>query len=60
MKYVIMRGGLYLAAQGSQKSFTSKLEHARVFYTREAAEADKCGNESVCSLDFVMTHSKED
>lgn len=59
MKYVIMRSDLYLAAQGSQKSYTSKLEHARVFYTREAAEAEKCGNESICSLDFVLAHSHE-
>lgn len=36
--------GLYVALSGSKTSFTRFLEHARKFATREAAEADCCGN----------------
>ena len=34
--------GKYVAPAGSQHSYTAKLEEARQFPTREAAEADRC------------------
>ena len=37
----------YVAPPGLQSSFTNKLQNARRFSTREAAEADCCGNERV-------------
>jgi len=45
--YVLRRtkDGKYVANPGSQKSYTSKIEYARQYPTREAADGDKCGNE---------------
>lgn len=58
-KFVIKRtdqGGGFVARAGSVNSYTKKLQEARLFPTREAAEADRCpGNEIVLSLDEVWT-----
>jgi hypothetical protein len=51
--YIIKRhdqGGGYVAPAGSAKSYTRNALRARRFDTREAAEAECCGNESVVSL----------
>lgn len=40
----------YVARAGAEHSFTSKLQDARPFKTREAAEQDACGNEQVREL----------
>jgi len=49
--YVIRRtdqGGGFVAPQGSKKAYTFQRLRARIFKTREAAEADRCpGNEVV-------------
>lgn len=37
----------YVAQPGSKRSYTTRLQNARVFPTREAAQADACGNESI-------------
>lgn len=50
--YVIQRtDGKYVNRPGSRTGYTSKLEQARKFPTREAAEADRCpGNETVVDV----------
>lgn len=49
--FVIKRtdqGGGYVAAPGSRGSYTSKLQNARTFSTREAADRERCpGNEII-------------
>ena len=50
--YVIIRSdGAFVARSGSASSYTSKLQNAAVFATREAAERERCpGNERVASM----------
>lgn len=36
--------GKYVAMPGSKNSYTAKLERARLFPTREAAERERCVN----------------
>lgn len=45
--YVIKKGGYYVANPGSKNSYTNKIETARKFSTKEQAEKEKCGNETV-------------
>lgn len=54
--YVLKRNedGKYVAPAGSKSSYTTKLEKARTFPTREAAERDACGNERVLALSDIM------
>lgn len=40
--YVIKKGARYVAPAGSARSYTTRLERARIFATREAAEAERC------------------
>lgn len=65
MKYVVRlvakhdnsrhtRVGMYAARSGSQHSYTARLEDARVFSTREAAEAECCENERVIDVDDLV------
>lgn len=58
MGYVIQRtdqGGGYVARPGSRGSYTGKLQEARVYPTRQAAEADRCvENERVLSVDEAI------
>ena len=49
--------GCYVARSGSQSSYTKRLEDAKTFPTREAALADKCGNESVHSVSELLGSS---
>ena len=49
------QGGGYLAFSGSASSYTHKLENARTFHTKEAAEAECCPeNERPVRLDSIM------
>ena len=54
--YVIVRvDGQYVTPPGEEKSYTTRLEDARVFATREAAERERCvENESVVPLAAVL------
>ena len=54
--YILMRtDGAYVARPGLPASYTPKLQEARTFATREAAERERCpGNERVVSLDQAM------
>lgn len=47
--YVIKRNGdgHYVATPGSRASYTTNLQAAQKFATKEAAQASACGNESV-------------
>lgn len=50
MGYVIRRtdqGGGWVAKPGGKHSYTNKLQDARVYPTREAAEADRCPENEV-------------
>ena len=49
--------GLYVAQAGSKSSFTSSLEKARKFNSRESAQADCCGNEHPESVDAILGRS---
>lgn len=52
--YVIMKGNLFVAPAGSHKSYTSNIRKARRFSSREAAQADACGNERVVPLEQAL------
>ena len=48
--YVIRRtdqGGGYVSKPGSKRSYTKKLEAARVYPTRSEADADRCPDNEV-------------
>jgi len=48
MKFVIRKGHYYVALAGSLHSYTTKLRHARIYNSREAADADRCpDNETI-------------
>ena len=52
MRYVIRRNdGAYVAPSGQRSSYTPFLQRARTWATREAAEAECCGNERVVAVD---------
>lgn len=52
-QWVIKRheDGWYVTRPGSAKAYSPDIRKARVFPTREAAQADACGNESVVSVE---------
>jgi hypothetical protein len=56
--YVIKRtdqGEGYVTRPGSRSSYTSRLENARVFETREQAEGHRCpGNEIVVNVNDLL------
>lgn len=50
--YVIKReDGAYVSRQGSEHSYTRKLQEARPFNSRAGAEHECCSNEHVVSVD---------
>ena len=58
--YIIRRtdqGGGYVAPPGSKKAYTHQRLRARIFKTREAAEADRCVENEVVEplLDCLET-----
>jgi hypothetical protein len=46
--------GQFVTPPGSQRSYTNSLQSARIFPTREAAQQDACGNETVVPLDQLL------
>jgi hypothetical protein len=54
--YVIIRNSdkKFVARLGRTNSYTTKLVYARQFKTLNEAYYDKCGNETVVSLDDVL------
>ena len=61
MAYVIKRtdqGGGYVAPPGSEHSYTNALQRARTYPTRAAAEAERCSNEIVLSVEEAIDHGR--
>lgn len=58
--YVLRRtdqGGGYVAKPGSKGSYTKKLENARIFQTREQADAERCkGNEVIVPIRDLLSY----
>lgn len=54
--YVLQRhkDDRYVAESGTASSYTRSLERARKFPTREAAQAEKCGNETVIDVNLLL------
>ncbi len=52
--YVIKRGEQYVMPAGSARSYTTKLQNARVFVSRAAAERECCEDEVVVSVAAEM------
>jgi len=55
--YVVINkvNGRYLARRGSKSPFTNKLEYARVFSTKEKADAERCvDSEYSMSVDALL------
>lgn len=46
----------YVSWPGSRKSYTSRLEYARVFKTKDAAKQDCCGNETAVLMSDLIYH----
>jgi len=57
MTYILKRqpDGWYVAKVGARKSYTPKLQHARMFQSRDAAEGDRCpDNETITTVEDEM------
>lgn len=56
MSWVIVRSGdgKYVSKEGSQHSYTSKLERAQLFSSKESAQNQCCGNEHVVSVNSIL------
>ena len=54
--YVIRRNedGAYVAPAGQRSSYTRVLENARKFNSRDSAQREACGNETVLSIDEIL------
>lgn len=55
-RYVIKRteDGLYVSPNGSPRSYTPKLERARVWSDKDKAQAECCGNEFVANVEDLI------
>jgi hypothetical protein len=52
---IINENGWYVAAKVSPNSYVQKLEHAKIYPTREAAEVDLCpDNERIVPLEVFL------
>lgn len=57
MSAYVLKGGVrghYVARPGEDKSYTPLLQKARVFATRAEAERERCGNETVISVENAL------
>lgn len=54
--YVIRRNedGKYVRPGGYETSYTDRLQEAKQYPTRESAERDKCGNETVVNVRDIL------
>ena len=60
--FVLVRAsdGKYVAPPGRQRSYTGRLEEARVFASREAAERERCADsEHVRSVESLLGGREE-
>ena len=44
----------YVTPSGSEQSYTSDLSKAQVYTSREKADSNRCGNESVVPLSSIL------
>ena len=60
MPYALQRtDGKYVAPSGSQHSYVKGIENARAFDTLQAAQRDKCGNESIVQFGYIGAYREE-
>lgn len=61
MRFVLRNidNGKFVAPSGSHNSYTDRLQNAKTFATREAAEADACGNEVAAAVEDLMATPKD-
>ena len=54
--FVLVRSedGKFVCPPGSEQSYTKDLTKARIFPSREAAGADKCGNETIYPVEHFL------
>lgn len=52
--FVILNHGRFVAKPGRKSSYCRRIEDAQTFKTREEAERNKCGNESIQDLNAVI------
>ena len=54
--YVLKRNGdvAYVSKPGNHNSYTTRLENAQVFDTKEQAEGSACGNEHAVSVNSIL------
>ena len=54
--YVLKRNedGAYVSKPGSNHSYTTRLENAQIFNTKEQAEGSACGNEHAVPVDSIL------
>lgn len=55
MMYIIVNNdtGMFVAPRGSDKSYVRTSSFARVYTSKESAERDACGNETVIPYDPI-------
>ena len=55
-KFIIqnVENAKFVAPSGSHNSYTERLENAKTFATREAAEAEACGNERIVNVEELL------
>lgn len=56
MRYLLRKNedGLFVAQPGSRSSYTPYLQRAQFFSSREEAQRQACGNETVTTLDDII------
>lgn len=59
MSYILknIHTGCWVTPSGSARSYTNKLQNARIFHTREAAERERCGNERIQTVEEATNAS---
>lgn len=59
MSYVLknMDTGKWVTLAGLAHSYTSKLQHARKFESRDEANRNRCGNEHIQTLEEAVSDS---
>lgn len=50
--------GQYVAKSGQKRSYTEKLQDAKVYRTKESAEKDACENERVVRISDTLLYDR--
>jgi len=51
--YTIKKGGLYVRVSGGKYSYTNNSDYAVKYSTKEEAEKNACGNETVVKMELT-------